>query len=330
MSKKHIHIAQACYFLPLLEELGQCGVNIDKLIKSSSLNSFSINSSENFVPVSLVYQLFTEIKNIGCDDFLHQFDKVLQVQSLQKYGEIICLAPDIYEACKLSVKHNEFILSNERVSFDVIGNKTVYKIWNTDKPKSGWEESELLTLALTIKGLKIGGGKNWKPDEIHLRSNKMPNLEALFPSNDTIRVKLNQPKTQIIFHTSLLTKPMLNGITKENNTNSTFLSSDVSNSTKVLHLIDSLVAGSIPSLAQIASYSDTSVSSVKRMLNLEGQTYKHLVENWRFKKSIGLLENSSLKIKEVAQILGYANASNFERAFKSWTNTTPQKYRLTI
>ena len=66
------------------------------------------------------------------------------------------------------------------------------------------------------------------------------------------------------------------------------------------------------------------------MLNLEGQTYKHLVENWRFKKSIGLLENSSLKIKEVAQILGYANASNFERAFKSWTNTTPQKYRLTI
>lgn len=327
MSRKQIHIAQACYFLPLLEELVQCGVNIDKIIKSSSLNRFSINSPENFVPVSLVYQLFTEIKNIGCDDFLHQFDSVLEVQSLQNYGEIICLAPDIYEACKLSVKYNEFILSNESVSFETNGNKTVYKIWNTDKPKPGWEESELLTMALTIKGLKMGGGKEWVPDEIHLRTNEMPNLEVLFPSNNTIRVKLNQPITQIVFHTGLLSKPLLIG---GGTADSIDLSVDVSNATKISHLIDSSVIGSIPSLTQIASYSDTSISYVKRMLNLEGYTYKLLVDNWRFKKSIGLLENPSFKVKEVAQILGYANSSNFERAFKRWTKTTPQKYRLTV
>ena len=330
MSRKHIHIAQACYFLPLLEELEQCGVNTEKLIKVAGLNRFAIDSPINYAPVSFVYQLFMEIKNIGCDDFLHQFNKVLQVQSLQQYGEIICFAPDVYEGCLLSEKYNEFILSNERVCIDVFGNKTVYKIWFTNKPKPGWEEAELVTLALTINGLRIGGGKEWNPDEIHLRSNKMPNLETLFPSNNTIVIKLNQPVTKIIFHTGLLAKPMLNGIDNKNHINSLSLSSDVSNATKISHLIKSSVIGSIPSLAQIASYSDTSISSVKRMLKVEGYTYKHLVENWRFKKSIGLLENSSLQIKEIAQILGYANSSNFERAFKRWTKTTPQKYHLAL
>jgi len=160
-----IHIAQACYFLPLLEELAQCGVNTKKLIKVSGLNRFTIDSPINYVPMSLVYQLFTEIRNIGCVDFLHQFNKILQVQSLQKFGEIICFALDVYEACNLTEKYNEFILSNEKVCIDVFGNKAVYKIWFTDKPKPGWEEAELVTLALTINGLKIGGGKEWKPDE---------------------------------------------------------------------------------------------------------------------------------------------------------------------
>lgn len=330
MSNQHTHIAQACYFLPLLDELAQCGVNIDKIIKSSGLNSFSLNSPENYVPVSLVYQLFTEINTIGCNDFLHQFNKVLQVQSLQNFGEIICFAPDVYEACKLSEKYNEFILSNEKVSLNIYGNKTVYNIWNTDIPKAGWEEAELLTLALTINGLKIGGGKEWEPDEIHLRSNKMPNLEVLFPHNNTIQVKLNQPTTQLIFHTSLLSKPMLIESDKNTPSHSLEISSNISNASKISHLIESSATGSTPSLTQIADYSNTSVSSIKRMLKMEGYTYKFLVEKWRFKKSIELLENTSFKVKEIAQILGYANASNFERAFKKWTHSTPQKYRLTI
>ena len=328
MSSKHIHIAQACYFLPLLEELEQCGVNNNKIIKSSGLNSFEINSPENYVPVSLVYKLFTEIKNIGCDDFLQQFNNVLQIQSLQNFGEIICIAPSVFEACKFSEKYNEIILSNESISLHIYGSKTVYKIWNTDKPQPGWEKAELITLALTIKGLKIGGGKKWVPDEIHLRSNEMPNLEVLFPSNNTIRIKLDQPITQIIFHTSLLSKSMLIG--NDNYANSINHSVDISNATKVSHLIDSSAIGLIPSLTQIASYSDTSISSIKRMLKMEGYTYKLLVENWRFKKSIELLENTSLSVKEVAQILGYANTPNFDKAFKKWTKTTPHNYRLTI
>lgn len=329
MNRKNIHIVQACYFLPLLEELAQCGVNINKIIKSSDLNRFEINSLENYVPLSFVYQLFTEIKNIGCVDFLHQFNKVLQIQSLQKIGEIICFAPDVYEACKLSEKYNECILSNEKVCIDIYGNKTAYKIWFTDKPKPGWEEAELVSLALTLNGLKIGGGKEWIPDEIHLRSNTMPNLEALFPSNDTIHVILNQPTTQLIFHTGLLAKPMLKN-ENEKYARSLSISSGTSNASKITRVIGSSVTGSIPTLAQIASYSDMSISSIKRKLKMEGYTYERLLKNWRFKKSIGLIENSSLQVKEVAQILGYANSSNFERAFKKWTNVTPQNYRSSI
>ena len=107
------------------------------------------------------------------------------------------------------------ILTNEKVSLEINGRKAIYKAWFTDKPQAGREEAQIVSLAIVINGFRIAAGSYWSPTEIHLQTNEMPNLDALFPGNNHMHVVLDQPYTGIVFETSLLAKPMLNKESKQ-------------------------------------------------------------------------------------------------------------------
>ena len=326
VKSNQIHIAQVSYFLPIIEELSFNGVNTDQLVSNSDLKRFNLDSSENYVPSSLMYNLLTDVRRLGVTDFLSLFNESLQAHTLGNIGEAICFTPDVFEACKLTEELNELILSNEKARLKIEGNKTIFETWFTDKPQNGWVDSEIISLAYLINGLKIGGGRKWIPNEIHLRANVMPNLDVLFPSNNTIIVELNQPTTKVIFNTSLLTKPML---MDNENLSDTEIYSNIEDSIfqRVLFLINSAQDNCIPTIKELAAYSSMSVSSFQRALAKEGYSYKGILDNWRFKKAINLLENPGYRIKDISQLLDYSNTPNFVKAFKRWTNTTPEQYR---
>jgi AraC-like DNA-binding protein len=67
-----------------------------------------------------------------------------------------------------------------------------------------------------------------------------------------------------------------------------------------------------------------------RKLGDEDTSYFNILDNWRFKKAIQLLKNPGMKIKDVSSMLGYANSSNFDRAFLRWTGVTPLKYKQSV
>lgn len=329
MKSNNIHIGQVSFFQPILEELSNIGINKEKIITKSGLNRFSLDSTHNYVPISLIYNVLTELRQDGIDDSLSIFNTVLQAQSLGVVGESICYTPNLYEACRFTEQFNELLLSNEKVRLTIDNNTATFETWFTDTPKKGWIETEIISLAYVINGFKIGGGKNWVPDEIHLRSGTMPNLDVLFPSNNSIIVKLKQPTTKLIFKTGLLSNPMLLDTPEHRAFTHNFALND-SGYAKVSHLISSVQNGYVPTISEIASYSDMSVSTLKRGLTSEGYSYKEIIDNWRFKKALCLLENPRLKIAEISQILGYANTPNFQRAFKRWTSSTPNNYRLAL
>jgi transcriptional regulator GlxA family with amidase domain len=53
------------------------------------------------------------------------------------------------------------------------------------------------------------------------------------------------------------------------------------------------------------------------------------VERLKLQLSRDYLENSPLKVEDIAWRLGYLDARNFRRAFKAWTGVTPSEYRRT-
>jgi AraC-like DNA-binding protein len=64
----------------------------------------------------------------------------------------------------------------------------------------------------------------------------------------------------------------------------------------------------------------------QRKLLEEGTTYRKLSGSVRKELALQLIKKSNHKMEEIAQMLGYSDASSFRRAFKQWTDNNPSDY----
>ncbi|WP_238474290.1 helix-turn-helix domain-containing protein [Pseudomonas cavernicola] len=53
-----------------------------------------------------------------------------------------------------------------------------------------------------------------------------------------------------------------------------------------------------------------------------------MLDRARFAISRMLLKETELSIKLIAELIGYSDAASFNRAFRRWTASTPQGWRL--
>jgi AraC-like DNA-binding protein len=70
-----------------------------------------------------------------------------------------------------------------------------------------------------------------------------------------------------------------------------------------------------------------SIRKLQRLLDVEGISYRHLVEQGRCKRAIALLQEHSASVTAIALSLGYEEPGNFTRAFRRWTGQTPNAFR---
>lgn len=67
--------------------------------------------------------------------------------------------------------------------------------------------------------------------------------------------------------------------------------------------------------------------TLNRHLNAFGTGFRQLVDEGRFEIARQMLEDSSTDVRLIADMLGYADASAFTRAFRRWSNSTPARWR---
>lgn len=82
-----------------------------------------------------------------------------------------------------------------------------------------------------------------------------------------------------------------------------------------------------PNIEAVARALGMSTRTLQRRLGEEGVTYAHVVARARAETARRMLEESTRKIGEIAQTIGYSNAGHFTRAFLRWTGRTPRDFR---
>jgi AraC-like DNA-binding protein len=85
--------------------------------------------------------------------------------------------------------------------------------------------------------------------------------------------------------------------------------------------------GGCRSLEEVAAALHQSTRTLKRQLATHGASFSTLRDNDLRERAQVLLRSSELSLAEVALRLGYSNVTNFERAFRRWTTTSPAEWR---
>jgi AraC-like DNA-binding protein len=91
-------------------------------------------------------------------------------------------------------------------------------------------------------------------------------------------------------------------------------------------LIERLPSGQV-SEEGIASSINVSQRSLQRKLKEQGVSFTRLLENTRRELSMQYVRNPQHSLNEVAFLLGFAEPSNFSRAFKRWYGKSPSQFR---
>jgi len=98
-------------------------------------------------------------------------------------------------------------------------------------------------------------------------------------------------------------------------------------SSQLRRMLPSLVTTHGDSLAAAAKRVGLATRTLNRRLAAEGTSYLQLREEARYTIARQLLTGTRMPANQVADRLGYANASAFTRAFRQWSGKAPAEWR---
>lgn len=82
-----------------------------------------------------------------------------------------------------------------------------------------------------------------------------------------------------------------------------------------------------PAAIEVAEALGLSLRTLHRRLAEEGISYQFIVDQMRSSVATELLENTHLGIEQIAERVGFSDATSFRKAFKKWTGRPPSEFR---
>lgn len=105
------------------------------------------------------------------------------------------------------------------------------------------------------------------------------------------------------------------------------LPSDTGMVSRVREAIGAELRGGDPRLESIAKRLALSPRTLQRRLSDDRVVFNDLLDEMRFAAARSYLAEADIAAREVAYLLGFAEQSSFNRAFKRWSGQTPSQYR---
>lgn len=83
----------------------------------------------------------------------------------------------------------------------------------------------------------------------------------------------------------------------------------------------------MPTVEDVANMLFMSAATLNRKLKAEQRSFQQIKDDIRYNKAQRLLRDTTLSVDQIADQLGYSDASNFAKAFKGWSGLSPSQFR---
>ena len=174
-------------------------------------------------------------------------------------------------------------------------------------------------------------GSDWRPLTVHL-TRREPSDRALYRRYFRSAVYYHAPETQVTFKYSCMVKPPPDS--------DELLFRHLQREARLLHdiqfdgtladlpvIIRRCVLEGAATAQDVAEQVGLHERTLHRRLQEAGTNFRHELDDVRRTLSEQLLENTGMAVSEIANLLGYADASGFIRAFERWNGVSPNAWR---
>jgi AraC-like DNA-binding protein len=246
------------------------------------------------------------------------------------YGELLNRTVTVYDYLRIGIPFYSALSNAESFWLEDLGHSARLHHEFTLEPGMGTTQSDLNTVAIVIGKFREALGPEWNPQAISLAwecDDLLPNLTEL----RDIDVVTGTGQTYIELSRSDLraTFPVGNGGIRNLALSSDDELGPIPN--KLIDLIgvqmERLIANRQISLPLLAETLGMHARTLQNHLTQSGMSYRRLLSEARFRLATDWLATTGKPIAEIANDLGYRDASNFTRAFRKMSGLSPRAYR---
>lgn len=193
------------------------------------------------------------------------------------------------------------------------------------------DQSKFQAAMLNLKLLREIGGESFQPSYV--------SLDVDVPSRDIDEIeqllgcRFHVSRTNAIaFPTSYLTVPAVHANRVVFDLLHGYLSKvKAAARTTLVERVEDYIRGALPSgscsIARCATRLGVSERTLQLHLNDHGKRFSQMLEEQRTALAQEYLGRDDMTLDDIAVMLGYSEQSSFGRAFKRWTDVTPQQFR---
>ena len=317
--------------LGFVEFLADAGVPTERLWARTGLPPRALFEPDRLIPLQLANRF---IQDAATDQGLPDLGlRVARRSGLErgggKFGARVRRAPTLYKAfhtaCVTVSTHN----SGAR--YWLVEEGASVRFCRRFRGQEGdFRQSDLLLVALMIDLVRAVAGPQWRPARIELQSGGAHELRDCEAFGEA-QVEVGRPATSITLPRALLSRalapPAVSAAAVPILDARDGCGPPVDFLPSLEVVIGTLLESGRADLVTAAKAAGTSVRSFQRRLTELDASFSELVDRVRFRTASQLLEDSGVKIIDIALALGYSDPAHFTRAFRRWTSLTPLEYR---
>lgn len=316
----------------VLEEQGVC---VDRFLDGTNLTRNDILT--NSICISK-RQLISAYRNAisltkDCGIGLLAGDR-LGVTDYGLYGYALISSATLREALLFSIKYHQMATPTVRMSL-LINDETgvsAFRMEDLIKIDSLYQFNLELQFGLVFSLFKEMAGPEFRFVEVCAKFDKAEYCETYAELFDC-KIFFNQPFNELKFSSDWLDKPLLRAnsitaqVTKELCDKTLIeMRSKEGLAGDVYRVISSNIRG-FGQEDDVASYLNISSRTLRRKLLTEETSFQKILNDVRSQMAIEYLQNSDFSIEEIADRLGFSDATNFRHSFKKWTGRTAGSYQ---
>ncbi len=313
---------------------GTQGVDVEDIFDRSALNPDILKDPNRPIALhSFLNALDTAARITGNDNFGLWLGSQFRPEYLGLWGYIGLSSATLGDALANMVRYFPYFQRQSALKLTPYRGKLRLEYHLFDGAIISRRHDAELTLGVLRNVMRRALGEQWGPIEVHFTHAqpegwrdhaKVFRSEALF----------NQESNAIVFSPSELTRSMPGAdlqllLVMQQSLMLLNDSSQVQSSVadRVRAEIVELIHGGCPRLESVAERLNVPSWTLSRQLKCEGQSFSALIESSRRDLACHYLQQTSLSISRLAEVLGYTETSSFTHAFQRWFGQSPRQWR---